>query len=81
MTDEGHSLGGSTNTPQLDFSIRDEGTLVMFEPISRRAQDWWDDSVESPNWSKLGNSYAVDRRMAQAICIGLMEAQFEIKGA
>ena len=62
-----------------DFIIDDQGTIVLFEPVSQRAKDWWDDSVEQHDWNKLGNSFAVERRMANAIYIGLVEAQFQLE--
>lgn len=61
---------------QPDFIIRDEGTIVMFCPRSQEAIDWWQESVEEAN--TLGRYYAVDHRMAQAICIGIMEADFSV---
>jgi hypothetical protein len=67
-----------------DIEIDDQGSIVLFKPVSSAASQWWDRSVECEDWQRIGDhdypSYAVDRRMAHAIYIGLVEAGFDIKG-
>jgi hypothetical protein len=63
-------------TDDIDFIVRDEGSLVMFYPRSLTAQDWWADSVE--DGQSIGRYFAVERRMAQAIFIGIEEAGFKV---
>jgi hypothetical protein len=68
-----------------DIEIDDQGSIVLFKPVSSAASQWWDRSVECEDWQRIGEpsggySYAVDRRMAHAIYIGLVEAGFDIKG-
>lgn len=62
-----------------DFVIDDQGSIVLFTPLTERAKLWWQESVEQPSWNKLGEAYAVERRMAHAIYIGLVEAQYELE--
>lgn len=64
------------SAPQPDFIVRDEGTIVLFYPRSEAAQNWWADSVEESQM--VGRYHAVDHRMAQAIAIGIMHAEFSV---
>jgi hypothetical protein len=71
---QGDTKCAKCSEPETDFIIRDEGSLVMFYPRSQRAQDWWADCVE--DGERLGRYWAVERKMAHAIYIGIQEAQF-----
>ncbi len=52
-----------------DFRIRDEGTLILFDPQTERAREWWDACVE--DGYTVGPYRVVEHRMAQAILIGI----------
>lgn len=55
-----------------DILIRDEGTIVLFTPSSRRAQKWVKENVQTESWQWMGrSSFAVDHRFAQDLISGM----------
>jgi len=58
------------NAPQPDVIVQDHGTIVLFYPRSRAAQDWWAEHVD-PDCPFLGRNFCVEHRQAQAIVDGL----------
>jgi len=61
-----------------DVRIDDQGTLVMFEPISQAAKDWFSEHVQSESWQWMGTRLGVDHRMAQNLVDGIEGAGFTI---
>tara|TARA_R100001086_G_C11631092_1_gene201670 strand:+ start:197 stop:382 length:186 start_codon:yes stop_codon:yes gene_type:complete len=53
-----------------DFTIENQGTLVLFTMHTDEAKQWWKRNVDS-NCMQWGNSYVVEHRYAQAIIDGL----------
>jgi len=53
------------------FDIRDEGSIVLFVPLTDDARQWWEDNVADGPTFGLG--YAVERRYAGDILRGLSE--------
>lgn len=56
----------------LDWYIIDEGSIVLFEPLTRTAREWLEDNVDEP-WQWLGNALAVDHRAAQDLYDAIVE--------
>jgi len=52
------------------FKIRNEGSIVLFEPLTSTAQGWWSDNVD-PEAQTFGNAYAVEHRYAADIIEGI----------
>ena len=46
---------------------RDYGSLVLFEPISEKAYQWFDDNVQSTSDQWVGGTLAVDHIYANDI--------------
>lgn len=64
----------------MDVLINDGGTVVTFLLVTKAAQDWVRENLETPSWSWLGaNSFTVDYRQADII-IAMMEDQEEGPG-
>jgi len=51
----------------INWHIRDEGPIVLFEPLSDTAREWLDDTVNAEPWQYFGNALVVDHRMAQGL--------------
>jgi hypothetical protein len=61
--------------PTPDVLIGGGGaSITTFTPMSAEAKDWFEENVETETWQWLGESLAVDSRMAMAIIDGLDEA-------
>jgi hypothetical protein len=60
----------------LNFSIRDEGSLVLFTPLDEAATEWWNENVEAGHI--FGSSFVVESRYAQDIYNGICDAGSEI---
>lgn len=50
--------------PKPDFRIRNEGTVVMFTPMTEAARQFLRDKVQSESWQWMGDSLCVDHRVA-----------------
>jgi len=61
-----------------DIRIQNEGSILLFEPLSDEAIDWWAEHVEE-GMTYCGK-HVVDHRPAAAIIEGLIEAGFAIEG-
>jgi len=55
------------------FKIINEGTIVLFQPLTSAAQDWWAGNVD-PDAMTFGNAYAVEHRYAPDIIEGIKAA-------
>ena len=55
------------------FKIINDGSIVLFEPLTPAAQDWWDQNID-PECVKLGRTYAVEHRYAGDIMEGIKTA-------
>jgi hypothetical protein len=62
-----------------DFRINDQGTIVLFTPISDAAREWVDENVASDSWQWFGPQLCVDHRMAGDLLDGIVAAGFEIE--
>ena len=54
-----------------DFSISDQGSLVMFSPQSEAAKAFVEEKVDVPGWAWLGNAFGVEHRMADGLIEGI----------
>lgn len=65
------------NDNQPHFLVQDEGTIVLFHPITDEARAWWKENVaEGQSW---GASYAVEHRFAAGIIEGIVAAGLSIE--
>lgn len=61
-----------------DFTISNQGSIVMFYPRSQDAHDWVDDNVGLEDWQWLGGGFACEHRMAGDLIEGIRDAGFVI---
>ena len=50
-----------------------EGSIILFEPLTDAARSWWTDNVD-PEAQTFGNAYAVEHRYAGDIVEGIKAA-------
>ncbi len=55
-----------------DFAISDQGTVVLFKPLSASAKAWIDNNVAYESWQMFGSALAVDHRYAQGLYDGII---------
>jgi hypothetical protein len=61
-----------------DFTVRDEGTLVIFTPTNEAAREWWVEHVAEG--VTIGTySYVVEHRFADPIIIGAANDGFSLR--
>ena len=53
-----------------EFKINNQGTLILFTPLTDNAKQWWADNVDS-NCQTFGNAYCVEHRYANDIIEGI----------
>lgn len=63
-----------------DFSIYDEGSVVVITPLNDDARDWIEENVQSEGWQWLGHGLCVDHRMAGPLVDGIASAGFTFGG-
>ena len=62
-----------------DIFLRDEGTVVVFTPVSPEATEWIDEHVQAEAWQWLGNGLCVDHRFARDLFEGMVGAGLEVR--
>jgi hypothetical protein len=60
-----------------DFRISDEGTVVVFTPLSQAAQDFLD-CCQTESWQWLGPSLVVDHRPAHGLLTEIINQGMEV---
>ena len=55
------------------FKIINEGSIVLFEPLTDAARDWWAGNVD-PDAITMGQAYVVEHRYAGDIVEGIKAA-------
>jgi|TARA_R100001079_G_C4326839_1_gene101430 hypothetical protein len=59
-------------TTETHFEIKNTGSIVLFEPLTEWASEWWEENVEDSQM--IGGAYAVEHRYAEDIAAGITEA-------
>ena len=59
-------------TTDVHFEIKKAGSIVLFEPLTEWASEWWEENVEDSQM--IGGAYAVEHRYAEDIATGITEA-------
>ena len=55
----------------VDVTISDDGTLVGFTALTRRAKQWIELNVSTEGWQWLGDTFYNDHRFAQELIEGM----------
>ena len=53
-----------------DFDVYNGGSIILFHPLTKAAENWWADNVDA-ECLMMGASYAVEARFAGDIMDGL----------
>jgi hypothetical protein len=56
------------------FDVLDEGSVVLITPLTKKAQRWMRENVESESWQWLGGGLGVDSRYADQLISAMSEA-------
>lgn len=62
--------------PQPDFTIRHDGSIFMFTPLTGICRQWIEDNVQSEGWQWFGNALCVDQHLARGLKNTLEDAGF-----
>lgn len=63
-----------------DFEIQDEGSIVLFRPLSEAAKEWVRECLpDDAQW--FGDAVAVEHRYASNIIVGITSDGMEIENA
>ena len=62
--------------PAPDFTVRDEGTIVLFTAETPEAEDWWLENVEEG--ITFCGANVVEHRFAQHLLSGICDAGFAV---
>ena len=68
----GPELTSRKKKKRLTIEIKKAGSIVLFEPLTEWASEWWEDNVEDSQM--IGGAYAVEHRYAEDIATGITEA-------
>lgn len=56
-----------------DFTVHDEGSVVLINPLSPAAKDWLDEHAVTESWQWWAGMLAVEHRYAQALIEAMQE--------
>ena len=54
-----------------DVEIRNEGSIFTFTPVTKTAQDWINENVQTEGWQWLGKALCVDQHCAGPLAEGM----------
>ena len=61
-----------------DFQIADQGSILLFRPLTEAARQWLDENVVAEPWQWVQGALCVEARFALDLIIEIEEAGFEI---
>ena len=62
-----------------DIAVHNEGSLILFQPLTEHGMKWLTDHTETESWQWLGDSLAVESRYALDLASFAMADGLEIK--
>lgn len=68
-----------SQTQQIDFLVRPQGTIWTFEPVSERAKEYTLTILDVQDWQWIGPAFGVDYRIANDLASALEEEGFMVK--
>jgi len=60
------------------FKIINEGSIILFEPLTDAARSWWSSNVD-PEAQTFGQAYVVEHRYAGDIVEGIKAASSKLQ--
>jgi hypothetical protein len=66
-------------TKTVDVELCNGGTVFLFRPVTKPAQEWFADNVESEPWQWSNGSLGVDHRYAEDLLDGIASAGFDVR--
>lgn len=58
---------------QPDVIVSNEGTVVLFRPMTKRARAWVDGNVQAEPWQWFGDALVVEHRYAADLAQGMRD--------
>lgn len=65
-------------TPDADFHVMDQGSLVVIVPQNDDARQWVINNVDVPEWAWLGPGFAVEPRLVHELLLGMQAEGFTL---
>jgi virulence-associated protein VagC len=56
-----------------DVSVENQGSVVVLQPLTKKAKLWIDENVSSEPWQWVGNGLVIDWRMAEELIDAMQE--------
>lgn len=63
----------------MDIRIENHGTICLLRPLTEAVEEWIDEHVDVPDWSRLGKAVAVEPRYVPPIIEGLQADGFVVE--
>jgi hypothetical protein len=71
------TLNGRRQAVEPDVTVRNEGTLFLFQPLTNAAKEWIDENVsDEAIW--YGRSLVVEHRYAEDVALGMIESGLRV---
>ncbi len=64
---------------EIDIQINDQGSIIMFTPVSEFAKEWVNNNCYIESWQWMGSSFCVDHRIAEQLIEGMEEHDLSIE--
>jgi hypothetical protein len=66
-------------TPLRGFSVRNEGSIFLVQPLDHHAKLWLAENVDNENAQYFGSALAVEHRYAYDLVDGIFDAGFAVR--
>jgi hypothetical protein len=70
--EEASSITESRRTA-ADVSVENQGSVIVLQPLTKKAKMWIDENVSSEPWQWVGNGLVIDWRMAEELVDAMRE--------
>lgn len=67
-----------SQTHQIDFLVRPQVTIWLFEPVSERAKEFTLTVLDVQDWQWIGPAFTVDHRIANDLIAALEEEGWKV---
>lgn len=75
-----NEFASSGSSPSPDFSVRDEGTILVLTPLNEPARTWIDENIGRDNgYQGLWPTVIIEPRYFRPILDAIVDAGFEVR--
>ena len=63
---------------QVDFTVRNEGSIVLLHPHTAAAREWAEENISAEGYQPMWPTVVMEPRYTEAVLAGITDAGLEI---